>query len=205
MKMHNTICMIIISLVLFMFSCSSEDNPTITIASGSDGFIPLKVGNSWTYQATIYDLDSNITYQGTYLQEVFASLVIDKLTWYYIDNEPIAEKYPRYTNKKDGYYEIEYETDKVDLKFKYPCSKGESYLYGDHYIYVLSTDTIITTTRGNFNCILYRLQFLDPGFPGLRYNITEWFISPEIGIIRYYSFNPNSSRLLWELLSYNLE
>ena len=68
--------------------------------------IPLKVGNSWTYQSTIYDLDSNITFQGTYLQEVLASIVIDNLTWYYIDKEPEAEQYPRYTNKEDGYYEV---------------------------------------------------------------------------------------------------
>ncbi|NNG26989.1 MAG: hypothetical protein HKM87_05650 [Ignavibacteriaceae bacterium] len=204
MKKQTTFCLIILLHILLIFSCSSEENPIITIATGSDGLIPLKVGNSWTYQSTIYDLDSNITFQGTYLQEVFASVVSENLTWYYIDREPEANQYPRYTNKEDGYYEKEYETDKVELKFKYPCSEGDSYLYGDHYINVLSTDTIITTTRGDFKCILYRLQFLDPGFPGLRYHIAEWFISPEIGIIRYYSYSPSYGGLLWELLSYIL-
>jgi len=203
MKIYNTKFTLILSGVLLIFACSSENNPVIPIASGSDGLIPLKVGNSWTYQSTVYDLDSNITFQGTYLQEVLASIVIDKLTWYYIDKEPKAGQYPRYTNKEDGYYEL-YSANKIgELMFKYPCSKGESYFFSDHYINVLSIDTNITTTLGNFSCILYRRQFFDTGGSG-QYFVTEWYVSPDIGIIKTYYFHPWHGTNNYELSSYIL-
>jgi len=203
MKIYNSIFALLLSGVLLIFACSSEENPIITIATGSDGLIPLKVGNSWTYQATIYDLDSNITFQGTYLQEVFASVVSENLTWYYIDREPEAKQYPRYTNKEDGYYEKFSQNDIEGLMLKYPCNKGDSYVLDGATIRVSSIDTNITTTLGNFSCILYRRQVFDYGGSGQHF-VTEWYVSPEIGIIRTYYFGPTYGTNNYELSSYIL-
>jgi len=204
MKKQTKFCLIILLVVLVVFACSNEENPVNTVETGSDGLIPLKIGNSWTYQATIYDLDSNITFEGTYLQEVFASFVSDNLTWYYIDKEPEAEQYPRYTNKEDGYYELYNKNEIGKLMFKYPCNKGDNYIFNGPTIRVSSIDTNITTTLGNFNCILYRRQVFDYNAPP-QYIVTEWYISPEIGVIRTYSFHPSYGTNNYELLSYNLE
>ncbi len=204
MKKQTTFCLIILSLIFLIFACSNEDNPIITIATGSDGLIPLKVGNSWTYQATIYDLDSNITFQGTYLQEVFASVVSENLTWYYIDREPEAKQYPRYTNKEDGYYEKFSENGIGELKFRYPCSKGDSYFFSDHYTNVSSVDTNVTTTLGTFTCILYRREYLDLFSNPPQSSVTEWYVLPEIGIIRTYYFIPSYGTYNYELSNYIL-
>lgn len=103
--MKNSIIVLLI-LGTLSFSCtnstSSNENEKISI--------PLKVGNSWTYDVSITDyqenpvntiLDTSVTFT------VLSDTVVDEIHWFYIksDNRQMNElKAGHYSNQEDGVY-----------------------------------------------------------------------------------------------------
>ncbi|NOX66816.1 MAG: hypothetical protein GXO85_13745 [Chlorobi bacterium] len=115
-----------------------------------------------------------------------------------------------------------YDTLKItfnDLIFPYPVKKGE--IVSGHVFYYnilgnysnipddavseyecVSTDSLISTPAGDFNCIVYRLAYHD--FPPLFRGEVNYFIKPGIGIVgmimMVYHYNLDEYRYLRKTL-----
>jgi hypothetical protein len=67
---------------------------------------------------------------------------------------------------------------RFELLYKYPASKGDTYIWHTALIRVASTDSVVTVPSGTFHCFVY--QFYNAGMLG-----KIDFVSPRIGRIKY--------------------
>lgn len=157
--------------VFMLFSCSYDNttDPNINI----DPIMPLKVGNSWTYNCHYLTEDciDKAVVTGTTILEVDGrhSLVV-VVTWYTLTNgEWIEDDIHYYKNEFKGLYR--YYENKKELIVKYPIEvhetwslPGETEDWGNGIVGIISWPRTyeclqkgreIETPAGTFNCIKY--------------------------------------------------
>jgi len=139
---------------------------------------PLKIGNRWEY----------ISYvpggSGTGTMTVIRDTLIDSVKWF-LNGRYV---YPWIRNKSDGLYG--YSNGSGLLLYKYPVSKNFIYWDGTDSVEVVSIDTLIHTTMGDFRCIRYKRPALQ------TYSFRDEYFTPGVGLIQsvHYSFNTPSGQ-----------
>jgi len=166
---------------------------------GQSALMPLKVGNSWTYEVPQGDGSTEATL------EITRSVTIDDeqhyemdpgLDQYETDGEPFLVR-----TEGDGVYVME--EDLVGFPLKYPAEDGEIYTYTDddgNEYRITITDQTITVPAGTFDCLQYEIEFDGPGGESGFGLSGSACISPDVGPIRINLFSLEAN-----LASYNLE
>lgn len=153
---------ILVISIIFLFSACWEDSTSPYIeASNKDVLIPLKVGNTWTYN---YEIDDGVLNQKTSMTtEVISEFIYNGEKHYRMQhinnstNQVLSNKFYM-INKPDGYYMINDSgrTEPEIIKLNYPTFKGEVIVEEEYYkLYVEDTEYIYTTPMGKFKCIKY--------------------------------------------------
>jgi hypothetical protein len=201
MKILNILLVI---SVLFIFGCPSEDNPSKPNGNNSinDLILPLKTGNKWIYQRTVFYNDT-LHKTDTNTIEVTGSRNFGSETWYFT-----GESY-KFINRKDGLWRDATSdggdtiiTPEAALLFKYPVTQGESWLSYEGITYLANAVNVdIKVPAGTFNCIDYKKS---------KGNSSDYF-SPGIGNIKYvridtsiYMGNIQYIKQVIELIEYNV-
>ena len=155
---------------------------------GQSALMPLKVGNSWTYEVSQSDGSTEATL------EITRSVTIDDeqhyemdpgLDQYETDGEPFLVR-----TQGDGLYVME--EDLVGFPLKYPAEDGEIYTHTDddgNEYRITVTDQTITVPAGTFDCLQYEIE-----------SDGSACISPDVGPIQI-----NLLSLEANLASYSLE
>ncbi len=201
---------IIMSTVIIFLTTGCKkfsDNPVGP--NGSTGLYNLKVGNSWSYSVKdfiIINGKDSVTNQYEATDTILRDTVFNGYTWYSY-NPKWSPDEDWITNKEDGVWGAHRnDIGKFDetLFYKFPCSKGDIFAGPgfDYYTKVITIDTIIAVSAGNFKCIQYQYISNDP----TNQDISNIFISPGIGDIKYIGESaPQPLKEYFELKSYSLK
>ncbi len=178
MKSHSIIYLVLTILLLSLISCKEESS---TEPDATKSLIPLAKDNIWTY-----DYATNLgDYTRVLEVESEVSDNIYKIN-YATRNKRNTEDSHYYTvvgeNKSDGYYVD------GDLHYKYPVETGDVFQRDGTTVTVNETNISITVPAGTFNCIEY------------EYDVSTYWVSPEVGLIKWKKDEWNHS----ELISYTL-
>lgn len=154
--------------------------------SGSDqsALMPLKVGNSWTYEVR----SGNSTEQATL--EITDSRTINGEQYYEMD--PGIDQYetdgePFFVGREEeGLFLAE--ADLVEFPLKYPAEDGDIYNHtdsdGNEYKVTVSNKTL-EVPAGTFDCLQYKVEFDGPGGESGFGSVSgSTCISPDVGPIR---------------------
>ncbi len=102
--MKNSIIVLLFSGVLF-HSCTTSSSDELEKIS-----LPLKVGNSWTYDVFITDFQENpitVRQEKGVTFTVLSDTVVDGVQWYYIESDVHEMNFCKagyYSNQEDGIY-----------------------------------------------------------------------------------------------------
>jgi hypothetical protein len=158
--------------------------------------MPLKVGNSWTYQITDIDTVTKQTSTSTITITIQSAKVIRGETWF-VDNSGGV-----YINRSNGLW---YANDENDTTFlaKYPAAIQDTFNVHSFYpslFTVISVDSNVQTEAGTFNCFVYKNSDSNG-------NSVKCY-SPGVGLISLDAFlvsaNSDSFFLKWKILSYKV-
>ncbi len=190
MKKRNILLTVLFLSVLVLNSCKNDDNST-NPNEASNGIIPLKIGNYWSWNYTVFDDSGNkmITYDR--IERVDYDTVINNQRWY------VTIMYYEtnlYTNNSDGYYSCHYTgsgpISAPVLNFKYPGKVGDTWNNNDgSKMRINSTNLKYSIPLGEFICYEYIRTA-----KGISDNYDRILVSPGIGIItREYNTKKGSS------------
>ncbi len=199
--LSNKNIILIIPLILFIFSCSTKNNPTIC-SDQNDSILPLEIGNKWEYLKIHYDgnnqpLDSSIV-----VREIISKIEINKENWFRYENSILV------TNRNDGIWSKEtqppFETE-AKLVYKYPTYRGDSYSHFE----VVSTNKIIKIGNRYFRTIVYRRYFEIEGKIDKESIYDEDYLCCGIGLVKSIAVRKNKDGNFYVfrnmiLLNYNL-
>ncbi len=182
---------VILALVAIMLiSCAgTTDTPP---PAKSQEIIPLKIGNSWTYEDVEYDPDyqSEVAFD-TLHESITVDTTISATKWF--SNSANNSYFS--SNSTDGYYVTYKNNDGVfvnSLFFKYPCNINDKYSifipdFNETFqITVIQTSIVVSTSAGTFFC--YKYEAVSPKLK------LEFYITPGKGIIKRVTYNvkPNT-------------
>jgi hypothetical protein len=189
MKM-SFFCTIVILIILFFVSCthSTTSNPVITPNNDSTGIWPMKVGNEWIYETTIYDSNNVITGKYNDTLKIIKDTILGSEKAFMLESPraKLAYASPKpYYIRPDGVYADPDGYGTIHLYIKYPAIINEMYFLcqncGDTTI-ISSLSQWISTIAGSFNCINYsRRVHIDNNL--YRYSLESYF-SVGIGKIK---------------------
>ena len=172
----------LISCVIINYSCTENSTGVIL---GGDNIMPLKLGNYWKMEHTLYDSFGNVFYIDTTSQQVVRDTLLNNVHLFSFG----SYKY-YYTNNADGLWDYIFNSSGNEehyLYLKYPCKAGDIYNYSitrpDAVVTVVSTNETVPIKAGSFSCILYRFDF-----PEIVAH-TNIYATPRIGIIKYEHFS----------------
>jgi len=201
------ICMIVALNILIIFSCSYDTTGPHT---NNQPIMPLKVGNSWTYNCHYLTGDfvkKAVVTGSTFLENEQKPTRVCVVTWYtFTNDEWVEEEVQYYKNEFRGLYR--YYEDKRELVAKYPIELNETWIIpgetedlGNGISIIISFPTTyeclhkdkeVVTPAGTFNCIEYSetpLLYISPVYscysPGIGL-ITSSSCCSSIELIDYY-------------------
>jgi hypothetical protein len=186
----------LVLLILGFYACE-ENNPEF-----AKPIFPLSIGNSWTYEQTTYNMNTPKT--TTLKSEIKYRYTIDGQTGFsateYVKGNPIS----LLKNDDEGNcIEYLFNTDKLVHKtviFKKNVKKGDKWIYksavysNDDYSQYeitdmektcIASDTIITTPKGDFKCIVF--SYSPPtgvDKEGNPNDVFVQFLSENIGLVK---------------------
>ncbi len=155
---------ILMMLMLFVSSCEKEESKN----DQQNPLFPLNIGNSWTYE--------NTTKYGTTTTQrsVLYSYTINGITGFALEEYEKGEPISLFKNDKDGnLVEYLFNNDNFihsTILYKKNVKRGDSWIYkaavytDDDYseyeieeriMTCITSDTIITTSLGDFHCIAF--------------------------------------------------
>lgn len=144
---------IIISLVLFSFfiSCDTITNSERIINASSSEFIPLKVGNSWTYKC-ISSFDSSLT-----IETIIGDTIINNKKYWILESNNNEKQYGRtYFIRMDGNkFYLTYDGEK-GFMFDVSISSSEEYEYNGYKMKASNSVDVITNLGKFKDCIDYK-------------------------------------------------
>jgi hypothetical protein len=174
----------IISFLLFLFvataiqSCKKNDNPIVNNTQPATPFIPLAVGNKWTYTFKGFDTTGNLQWTNSYYTQITRDTLIQNQQWFlYPQNTSLYPiDYLIARNQTDGFYSWDTLLNTSILLYKYSAARNYSYnipiKVADTTMYLMATvvsvDTLITVPAGQFTCYNY---FIPPTFFTRRGNV----------------------------------
>jgi len=184
--------------VLIMLICSCEES--IPIAEQKKPLFPLNVGNSWSYKGTYYESGNSETVQ----MNVVSSYTIDGINGFALNEYKKGYPISLLENDENGnLVEHFFDKDKLvhtTIFFKKNVQKGDTWIYKaaiytdsvNSMVYeriedlkatCITTDTLITTPKGDFHCIgfSYDQSMQANG----DYDTMIFYLSENIGIIKY--------------------
>jgi len=211
--MKRIFTFIIIVVISFIFFSCSYDKSTNPQVEDQIEIMPLKVGNSWTYN--INQFNQNIIKKSVITEKITISyenenIEVYVLSWYTLVNDSLITDsvFYYYKNEDDGLYR--YYSNKKELIAKYPIEPNESWTIpgeteelGNGVIIIItlprsfecvSKNEEITTPIGTFECIKYvenSINLISPSY---------FYYCPGIGLVSF-----TSSITSKELIDYHLE
>ena len=151
--------------------------------------MPLKLGNYWKMEHTLYDSLGNVFYIDTTSQEVVRDTLLNNVHLFSFG----SYKY-YYTNNADGLWDYIFDSSGNEehyLYLKYPCKAGDIYDYQTGrppvVVTVVSTNETVQVKAGSFSCILYRFDF--PEIP----SHTNIYATSGIGIVKSETFSKGNT------------
>ncbi|MCP4566973.1 MAG: hypothetical protein GY841_05270 [FCB group bacterium] len=170
-------------ITILCFGCGDDDgtNPTPPVPgnaacfeAGADCEIqPLAVGNTWTYEYRLYNLDDSLISVDTSDMQIVRDTVIGSETWYL---DPPA----KYINRDDGLWAGEINYGEAKGIYLYPGQPGDTF-YCNVCSYpkdLLSISDTVTIGLGTYLCYKYRAQS-----PTLEWGYT--YVAPGVGRVLY--------------------
>ena len=191
----------------FLFSCTDSTSPE----DSKLNLIPLKLGNSWSYNFTMYDSSGVESYSKIQTETIDKDTTILNNTWYSYSNTPHGVWYCNKSDGHWGYLEAPLTATQKDtsmLIYKFPVSGGEIYGNTENPVEVISTDKKITVPAGIFEVIHTISHF--PVSDNYLLHSFETFIAPGIGKIKTMQIGKKAigdkfTVYKKELLSYSIE
>lgn len=173
------------AIFLLLIGCK-DDNIIVNPPSEIPEIVPLKVGNTWSYQTTVYDTSGNIVSTTVDSFSVIADTIINGQKRFIFSTGVIR------WNNVFGFW-ITMSPDSV-LFFKYPANVGDEYGYG---LKVICKDSTIVVPGGAFKCYGYSV------------NVAIDYVSPGVGLVKeeWYKDKLSGDKYLYqkqELLDYRL-
>ena len=175
--------------------------------SGSAQFFPLAVGYEWQYEAEInsstWTIDLEI-FASTYITLNSDSLKTYAMSSYYTSDLIVSEE-PElvglWYNSPNGVHSWgdQIEEEYLGVVFKYPVTAGEEYTGNEHQIKCLSTNYLLNTPAGNFECYVYEWTSLS----GSTEANGTYYIAPGIGMVGFVDYLPGET-VFYKLTSCSL-
>ena len=178
----------VFSLAVFyilLLGCSDDNNITSPTVQTQE-IVPLSIGNSWTYQYTIYDTSGGIIYTSIDSFSVIADTVINGKKRFILSTGVMR------WNNDFGFW-IPMSPDSL-LLYKYPANVGDEYSNG---LKVICKDSTFVLPSGTFKCYGYSSP------------VAIDYVSPSVGLVRevWYKKSPSGLEYLYkrqELLSFQV-
>lgn len=193
--MKNLMPLLALCLTILM-SCSKDDiSPATTNSSIKKDYLPLAVGNSWTYEHYTVDSLGNETLRpGGHTAFISSDTIISGKKYYVVDGDPFALSAmgAEYIRSEGGhvffYGSINEDTllclNNLNLPYNYDTlrANNQDYLYS--YTKSVSVSTIQTTSAGKFDC-RQTTNFYTPVDPNYMWGEREThrFYSTNIGVV----------------------
>lgn len=171
---------IFFSIVLIFIINGCGDSGTNT-NNKNDVIWPLKVGNTWTYNVYSYHRYNEDTVKpyDTITYYISGKKTINGEDWFYLS--AIGKStHNIMTNRDDGLWGLNFkdsnniDIDSAILLYKYPTYLNEYYPNDTNGLKTISLNTLVTSSAGNFNCIL---------LINIKRN-DKLFLSPRFGLIK---------------------
>ncbi|MGE5480351.1 MAG: hypothetical protein ACM3U1_07990 [Chloroflexota bacterium] len=131
--------------------------------------IPLGIGNNWVYKRTLYDdkgaqQGDPVTYSMQILRDTTVNNIAGVIARAWKDDTFIA-------NKSDGFYAYDDGLiDDIELFYKYPVVKGDSYLRASgETVIVEDLKRSVTVPAGTFECVVFKVLYQDNKFYEVNY------------------------------------
>jgi len=192
--------------------------------------MPLKIGNRWIGQITVYDTNGNVASTRRDTLAVYKSEVINGETWYYRTMSPavltVRNGNPdtlifdtvqyAFTNRSDGLYQYGFPPTCIA---KYPAKEGDTLFKRALGTFdtnsrfttvdlVRSTSAVIAVPGGTFNCYQYQTVSVQSlGGKEITTIGPSRYYAPGVGIVQYeyYISGPNDPpftehREVWQLV-----
>jgi hypothetical protein len=173
---------------MYLNGCKKDEGITNTIAVGH--IFPLKVGNTWIIQKTNYDTVGNIVYARNDTIRIHGDTLINNEKWYL--------GYGIVTNRNDGFYDYqEQSASQVSCRYKFPAISGMVSNYRNMTDSIVSISDTVVTMSGKYICYHYKIGIMN-------WSYGDWYLSPNIGIIKGEFYNTTVSGKLYKSLQYEL-
>lgn len=173
------------AIFLLLMGCK-DDNIIVNPPSEIPEIVPLKVGNTWSYQTTVYDTSGNIVSTTVDSFSVVSDTLINGKKYFIFSSGALR------WNNDTGFW-ITMAPDSL-LLYKYPANVGDEYSYS---LKVICKDSSIVVPKGTFKCY---------GYSGL---VAIDYVSPGVGLVKeeWYKDKLSGDKYLYqkqELLNYRL-
>ena len=173
----------ILFLAVIFVGCNNDSNPPV--------IMPLKIGNQWTYENTLFATNIYPIMRDTLITKIVGDTIYQNEEWFKTSDNWY------YSNRSNGAF-LTFLPYKPSLIAKYPCFVGDTFYCEGYNTFkkVISTNGVVATSLGSFICIQYRHTGID-----LSSN-TSWYIDefycPNYGLIRedYYHMNASGQYVL---------
>ena len=186
--MRNLILLFILTtLFVSQIGCKKTDNPVSP--SSSDVIWPVKLGNTWTQELINFRPDGSELNRQTTTNSINGSKHVLGKDYAMLNTGAFLR------NDDQGAWMLRGDSSREFFAFKYPGSVGESFtkdtdesfINGKDQIlpgvaHIISIDTIITVTAGQFHCYGYEYDYSST-IDSKIYVKNLFFLSPNIGAI----------------------
>lgn len=174
-------------ILFFIVIGCKDDNNIVNPSVETIEIIPLKVGNFWSYQTTIYDTLGSIVSTIIDSTRIISDTLINGKKYFIFSTGVL-----RWNNDAGFWITIAYDS---LLLYKYPANVGDEYSYN---IKVICKDSSIVIPKGTFKCY---------GYSG---SVAIDYVCPGLGLIKeeWYKKLFNGTKYLYqkqELISYQLK
>ncbi|MDH3269448.1 MAG: hypothetical protein OEM46_11405 [Ignavibacteria bacterium] len=178
-KGNQYLLFILTSLVIY--NCSESTEPDNSISE----LIPLKIGNTWNYNRTVYDSTGAVIYDENITSTVEKDTTINGIEWFDYNDVPAGIWF---TNKSTGYWAFvnastgNFLNDTSFIVYKFPTQVGDLYDIPGSTVEVIAIDEIVLVPAGKFKII--HLVSTYPSPISYLMDSFEIFIAPGVGIIK---------------------
>jgi uncharacterized protein DUF3108 len=212
MKLFGSILTLFASLSYLGCTNSSSPETTQTIQNA----FPLKIGNSWTYQASGYD-PNGILHKDTARFSIDSAGTVNGHAGFYISMFGVGFIY--YSG--DDLMASDLTGDDPQFWMRYPMETGEEFVIKDtssgsyrerDVMRLVSKNTTVTVPAGTFTCIWYKTTGMDNTLNGTFDTTTssDLYVALGVGQIKqenylYYPDPANPEHTTTELISYTVK
>ena len=188
-------------LILCCVGCKKTDSPIS--ANSSDVIWPIKIGNTWTSESTNFKVDGTVLSKQSVTNSIVGSKHVLGKDYALLNTGGFVR------NDDQGAWLLREDSSREFFAFKYPGSTGDSFEKDTNELFIngkdqilpgvtriISTDTIITVTAGQFHCYEYEDDYSSTA-DGKIYDKVLYFLSPNVGWIQNdeYAWDDASSTL----------